>query len=89
MAAKSRTVRRSVALPGRLVEEAKKLAPKDLRDNLNRLVIVSLEEYVKRRRMAAFEAAIAAMAADPAICEACADIESEFRAADLDGLKDD
>jgi hypothetical protein len=26
------------------VEEAKKLAPKDLRDNLNRLVVVSPEE---------------------------------------------
>lgn len=89
MTAKSGTVRRSVALPGRLVEEATKLAPEGLRGNLNRLVVISLEEYVKRRRIEAFEAAMAAMAADPAIRKACAVIESEFRAADLDGLKDD
>jgi len=89
MPAKRGTVRRSVALPGRLVAEAKKVAPKDLRDNLNRLVVVSLEEYVKHRKTASFEEAMAAMAADPAIRKASADIQSEFGTTELDGLKDD
>ena len=65
------------------------LAPEGLRDNLNRLVIVSLEEYVRRRKAAAFEAAMAAMAAAPAIRKASASIDSKFKAAGLDGLKDD
>jgi len=43
-------VRRSVALPRELIEEATNLAPRELRDNLNRLVVVSLEEFVARRK---------------------------------------
>ncbi len=89
MAGKSRIVRRSVALPKPLVEEAEKLAPADLRQNLNRLVVVSLQEYVKRRRLELFGKAMAEMAADPAIRSECAAIASEFAPADLDGLKHD
>ena len=87
MPARTRTVRRSVALPRPLVEEAAKLAPKHLRENLNRLVIVSLEEYVKRRRMEAFQEAVAQMAADPAIRSECAAIACDFAATESDGLK--
>jgi hypothetical protein len=83
------TVRRSVALPGELVEEAKRVAPRELRDNLNRLVVVSLREFVARRKAAAFEDAVARMAADPAIRSECARIESEFKHAALDGLSSD
>jgi hypothetical protein len=85
----SRTVRRSVALPARLVEEATRLAPGELRDNLNRLVVISLEEYVKHRRAIAFEKAMAEMAADPAIRSECGSIAADFAGTERDGLKHD
>ena len=84
-----RTVRRSVALPGTLVEELSALAPAELRDNWNRLVTVALREYAARRRALAFESQMAAMAADPGIRAECARIAREFSVADLDGLKHD
>jgi hypothetical protein len=84
-----RTVRRSVALPGRLVEEVTAAAPPDSRHNLNRLVVTALQEYVAARRARAFERAMAEMAADPAIRNECAAIAREFAAAEADGLKDD
>jgi len=82
-------VRRSVALPAELVEEAARVAPRELRSNLNRLVVVSLQEFVARRKASAFEDAMAQMAADPAIRSECRHIESEFASAELDGLRDD
>jgi hypothetical protein len=80
-------VRRSVALPRTLVEEAGRWAPRELRDNLNRLVVVSLEEYVARRKALAFEEAMARMAGDPALRRQCAGIAAEFEPAALDGLR--
>jgi hypothetical protein len=85
----SRTVRRSVALPARLAEEATRLAPGELRDNLDSLVVVSPEEYVKQRRAIAFGMALAEMAADPAIQPECDSIAAEFAGAERDGLKHD
>jgi hypothetical protein len=82
-------VRRSVALPRELVEEATRVAPRELRDNLNRLVVVSLEEFVARRKASAFEDAMARMAADPSIRSEGAQIDAEFGPATLDGLRDD
>ena len=82
-------VRRSVSLPRTLVEEAVRLAPSELRDNLNRLLLVSLEEYVARRKAAAFEQAMARMAGDPDLRQECARIDAEFAPAALDGLHDD
>jgi hypothetical protein len=86
---KPATVRRSVALPQPLVEEAVKLAPEELRHNLNRLVVVSLQQYIAARKAAAFEEAMARMAADPAIQNECGAIAREFAPADLDGLRHD
>ncbi len=85
----SKTIRRSVALPQRLVEEVKAAAPPELRENLNRLVTVALQEYAAKRKERAFEAAMAQMAADPAIQAECALISREFRTAETDGLKSD
>ena len=84
-----RTIRRSVALPGSLVEELSTLAPAELRGNWNRLVTVALREYATRRRALAFESQMAAMAADPGVQAECAIIANEFSVADLDGLKHD
>ena len=81
-----KTVRRSVALPRHLVEEASAVAPPELRQNLNRLVTVALQEFAAKRKTRAFEEAMAQMATDPAIRTECAAIESDFTIAEADGL---
>jgi len=86
---KPRTIRRSVALPGALVEELSALAPADLHGNWNRLVTIALREYAARRRTLAFESQMVAMAADPEVQAECAIIAKEFSVADLDGLRHD
>lgn len=85
----SKTIRRSVALPGALVDELSALAPDELRGNWNRLVTVALREYAARRRALAFEAQMAAMAADPGVQAECAVIDREFSVAGLDGIRHD
>lgn len=85
----SRTIRRSVALPRQVVDEAIALAPPELRKNLNRLVIVALQEFARRQRSRAFEEAMARMAADPAIQRECAVLNTGLAAADADGLDGD
>ena len=86
---KARTIRRSVALPGALVEELSALAPVELGGNWNRLVTVALREYASHLRAREFESQMAAMAADPGVQAECAIIGREFSVADLDGLKHD
>lgn len=81
------TVRRSVALPRRLVQEASALAPPDLRHNLNRLVTVALQEFAARHKVREFEVVVAEMARDPAIQAECASIAKAFGIADADGLR--
>ena len=85
---KPRTVRRSVALPGGLVEELTALAPAELSGNWNRLVTTALREYAARRRAIEFESQMAAMAVDLGVQRECANIAKEFSVADMDGLKD-
>ena len=58
----AKRIRRSVALPREIVEEALALAPSELRNNLNRLVITALQEYVARQKALGFEEAMAQMA---------------------------
>jgi len=81
------TVRRSVALPRALIGELNCVAPPELRTNLNRLVIVSLQEYISRRRQQEFESAIAAMAEDPQVQAECAAIARDLAATEMDGLR--
>jgi hypothetical protein len=82
----SKTVRRSVALPRRVVDEVTAVAPGELKGNLNRLVTVALEEFTRSRKARAFEEAMEKMGADPAIRAECAAIANEFAAAEADGL---
>ena len=91
MAAKKRAtkIRRTVALPSRLVGEVTALAPPSLRGNLNRLVTVALEEFAARRKALAFEQAMANMAADPAIRAESEAILREFAPAESDGIRHD
>ena len=84
-----KTVRRSVALSRQLVEEVSNVAPPELRQNMNRLVTVALQEFASKRKDRAFEETMAKMAADPAIQAECALILKDFSAAEADGLKDD
>jgi hypothetical protein len=84
-----KTVRRSVALPYKLIEEVRTVAPPELRENLNRLVTVALQDFVIQRKKQFFEEAMAQMAADPAIRKECAALSKEFSIAETDGLKND
>jgi hypothetical protein len=83
----TQTVRRSVALPRRLVEEVVKFAPADASSNWNRLVVTALEEYAARQKRAKLEEALAAMASDPAIRAEMKAISKLFRGTERDGLK--
>jgi hypothetical protein len=83
---KSNIVRRSFALPRDLVDQVLALVSEDQRSNLNRLVTVSLQEFVARRRQEALEKSMAAMAADPDIQRESTRIMDEFAAAEADGL---
>lgn len=83
----SKTVRRSVALSRQLIAEVSAVAPQELRQNLNRLVTVALQEYAARQQVRAFEEAMTQMAADPAIQAECAAIFRDFAIAEGDGLR--
>ncbi len=85
----ARTVRKSLVLSRQLVEEATALAPPKVRQSLDRLVTVALQEYTAARRARVFEEAMAQMARDPAIRAECGAITREFAAAVGDGLKHD
>jgi hypothetical protein len=52
-------------------------------------VILSLQEYVSRRRRQEFEGAVAAMAEDPQVQAECAAIARDFAATETDGLRHD
>jgi metal-responsive CopG/Arc/MetJ family transcriptional regulator len=81
-----RTIRRSVALPSDLVDEVQALAPPELRENFNRLVIVALSDFSRKRRNEKLEKAMAEMASDPAIREECDTITEEFTETENDGI---
>ena len=81
-----KTVRRSVALPCELIEEARAAAPPELRDNFNRLVHRALLEFARNRKKENFERAISEMAADPAIRREIGAISEELLESESDGL---
>ncbi len=83
---KSAIVRRSIALPKKLVEEAKSVSPSELKENFNRLVIVALENFTARRKKKAFEETMNQMGSDPEILNECRIIKKEFHKTEKDGL---
>ena len=85
-AIKPRSIRRSIALPPQLVEEALSNAPEAIRGNFNRLVILSLQQYIANQKALAFEREMIEMAADPIIRAECSAIAEEFMPAEMDGL---
>jgi signal transduction histidine kinase len=72
-----------------LLEEALAYARAEYEGDLNRLVADSLAEFIARKKAQAFDDAMAAMAADPAIRKECASVAAEFASADMDGLGHD
>ena len=86
LATKPRSIRRSVALPPQLVAEALSNAPEEIQGNFNRLVILSLQQYIANQKALAFEREMIEMAADPSIRAECSAIAEEFMPAEMDGL---
>jgi metal-responsive CopG/Arc/MetJ family transcriptional regulator len=82
----SSTVRRSIAIPAAVVEEATRMAPERLRGNFNQLVRTALEEFIQRRRDERFALEMERMAADPEILAEVRSIQQELAIADGDGL---
>ncbi|MBI4767939.1 MAG: hypothetical protein HY787_25660 [Deltaproteobacteria bacterium] len=86
---KSALVRRSIALPKKLVDEAKSVAPSEIGENFNRLVIIALENFTARRKKRAFEEIMNQMGSDPEILNECRIIKKEFLKTEKDGLNVD
>jgi hypothetical protein len=82
------TIRRSVALPADLIDQAIGVAPPELKSNFNRLVRTALQDFITVRRKAEFAEAMARMAHDPDIAGESATITEEFADTDSDGLGD-
>ncbi|MCK6685083.1 MAG: hypothetical protein L6R30_21990 [Thermoanaerobaculia bacterium] len=81
-------IRQSVALPRDLVDEVRRLADPELKENLNGIVVVALREYAARRRRERFAAEMARMAADEDVLRESRLITEEFRLAEADALGD-
>ena len=86
---KSALVRRSIALPRELVNEAKSVAPSEIGDNFNRLVIIALENFTARRKKRTFEETMNQMGSDPEILGECRTINKKFLKTEKDGLNVD
>ena len=84
--AEAKTVRRSVALPRRLLEDVSRLAAPGAAQNWNRLMVTALEQYAEREKRARLEAAMEAMAADPAIRAEMKSVGRLFHTTERDGL---
>ncbi len=85
----TQSIRRSIALSKRLVDEVSSVAPPELKSNWNRLVTVALEEFARNRRAHQFDLAMKRMAADRAIHKENRAIQRAFARAEADGLAAD
>ncbi len=83
---RSNVVRRSFALPRRVVEEAAALAPAEMRSNWNRLVRTALEQFIIQCKRERFAEGMARMAKDPQAMAVNREVSEDFSAADNDGL---
>lgn len=83
----SSVVRRSVALPRTVVQEATAVAPPELSGNFNRLVGTALQLFVDVLRERRIDEEMIAMGKDPHILAECRRINTEFAQTDTDGLR--
>ena len=82
----AKTVRRSFALPSKLIDEARLVSSKEEAPNLNKIVTIALQEYVSNKKRRDFETAMLAMGNDPEILRECATINQDFAQTEMDGL---
>lgn len=82
-----KTVRRSFALPSKLIDEVRMVSSKEEAANLNKLVTIALQEYVNNKKKREFEKSVLAMGRDPEILKECAAIGKEFARTEMDGLR--
>ena len=80
------SIRRSVALPAFLVQQAMEVADPELCGNFNRLVRRLLEDYVERKRAREFEDQMRAMASDQDIQREIFEMNVSFESTEGDGL---
>lgn len=80
------TVRRSIAIPRKLMEEVIQVAPVGLKNNWNSLVKEALKDYIVHRKATEFALAMEEMSRDPEIMRASAEIDAEFLETEMDGL---
>lgn len=81
-----RTIRRSIAVPANLIQEALAAAGAEAQGNLNKVVKIALRAFVEECRRAAFGEEMARMAADPHVRRESAALERAFRVTESDGL---
>jgi len=81
-------IRRSVALPKSLVNEAMAMAPDEPKKNFNRVVVLALSEFIASRKREAFAKSMEMMAADAAVVSECSVIQRAFMPTETDGLAD-
>lgn len=84
-----KTIRRSFALPRKLIDEAVTMSTKAEKANLNKLVTIALQEYIDNRKRREFETAMQAMGNDPEVLRECQGIERDFAQTEMDGLPRD
>ena len=79
-------VRRTVAVPRALVDEAQSYSNDPTKTSFNDLIVLALQEYVENRRALAFAQALTEMATDPQILEQSRRIDAELQPVEADGL---
>ena len=84
--ARKRNIIRSFSISSELVDEALRVVPSTVADNLNQMVTVALKGLVDEVKQRRFEEEMAKMAADPALKRESRRISDELRAAEGDGL---
>lgn len=81
-------VRRSVAVPQALADEALAVAPDGPRKNFNRVVVLALTEYIASRKRQAFAATMEMMAADADVAAESIAVYRGLTHTETDGLPD-
>ena len=84
-----KTIRRSVAIPESLANEAMTMAPAEPKKNFNRVVVLALTEFIASRNREAFARSMEMMAADNDVVSECSAIQRDFMPTETDGLSDD
>jgi len=83
---KPKTIRRSVALPESLANEAMAVAPAEPNRNFNRVVVLALKEFIASRKQKAFAESMERMAADPDVISECSVTHEGLMHTETDGL---